>query len=186
MKDKPTMIFYIYGLIIILLFSLCSCGSRKSAVNKSQEQTQTTVSDNSSTTTTQDTNVKTTTTVNVDDKNETVTEETTYEPKDPEKESFVIEKDGTKTVLNNAKKTVKKTTQKNNTKSEVKQHVNSDTKSNIKEQKDVKQVSVSKKGNSSKEVDKKQFNPFVLIITVIGVLVLLCVIYLLYKKFMLP
>lgn len=175
------------SLLVIALFALAtSCGARKTNKSQSKEETHSNVTDNSKTEKKSETNVKTTTTVNVDDKNETVTEETIYEPKDPAKESFVIEKDGTKTVLNNAKKTVKRTTQKNNTKSETKQYVNSDIKSNIKEQKAIESKEVSTKEVKEKEVDKKQFNPLVLIITGVGVLVLLCVIYLLYKKFMLP
>lgn len=177
----------IYGLIaFVFLVSMCSCGARKVNKNKSKEETKTEAADNSTIEKKSETNVKTTTTVNVDDKNETVTEETIYEPKDPEKESFIIEKDGTKTVLNNTKKTIKKTTQKNNT--QTQKIGNSELVQNnaYTEQKAVKQLNVSVKKDNSKQVDKKQFNPFILIVSIIGVLFLLYLIYRLYKKFMLP
>lgn len=183
MKKTNVLIFCIFWVII---FSLLSCGARKTNKSQYKEETTQTVTDNSTIEKKSEINVKTTTTVNTDDKNETVTEETIYEPKDPAKESFVIEKDGTKTVLNNATKTVKKTTQKNNT--QTNKVENSETKQNdaFKEQKDFKQQNVSVKKESSKEVDKKQFNPFVLIVSIIGGLFLLYLIYWLYKKFMLP
>lgn len=179
MKKTNVLIFCV---VWVIIFSLLSCGARKSTVGKSKEETKIETVDNSMKQSTTETNVKTETTTKVDDKNETVTEETTISPEDNTKEAFIIEKDGTKTVLNNAKKTVKKTTQKNNTKSEAKQHVNSDIKSNIKEQKAVKHTEVSKKETKAKQVDKKQFNPFNLVwIGSLVLLVLWCV-YRIYKK----
>jgi len=174
-------------LLIGLLFSLIalgliSCGSRK--VNKEQIKEETnsstiidrTFSGNTSS------NAKTTTTVKVDDKNETVTEEISYTPADPTKESFIIEKDGTKVVLNNVKKTVKKTTRKNNVKSESKTDIVEKKNTASKEQKAVKQVNDAKKETKSKQVDKKQFNPFVSIcIGLFGLLALWCI-YRFYKK----
>lgn len=149
----------IYGLLFFtLLVSMCSCGARKVNKTQSKEETTQTVTDNSTVEKKSETNVKTTKTVNVDDKNETVTEETIYEPKDPAIESFIIEKDGTKVVLNNTKKTVKKTTQKNNT--QTNKVENSETKQNdaFKEQKSVKEVVEYKKENKSKETKKENFN----------------------------
>lgn len=173
----------IYGcFIFVFLVSMCSCGARK--VNKSQykEETAQTITDNSTTEKQSETNVKKTTAIKVDDKNETVTEETILEPADNTKESFVIEKDGTKVVLNNAKKTVKKTTQKNNTavvsNTEIKEKQNS----TYKEQKAVINTNTTKKETKAKQVDKKQFNPFVLMcITAFGLLLLWCV-YRFYKN----
>jgi len=173
----------IYGcLIFALLVSMCSCGARKVQKESSKEEIKTEVVDNSVIEKQTDTNVKTTTTVKVDDRNETVTEETEYTPQDASKESFVIEKDGTKVILNNTKKIVRKTTQKNNTLSESKQHVNSDIKSNIKEQKEVKQSSASKKENNSKQIYKKAFSPAKSIIIVFIMILVLYVIYRIYKK----
>lgn len=173
----------IYGcLIFVFLVSMCSCGARKVNKSHTKEETKTELTDNSITEKKSETNVKTTITVNVDDKNENITEETIYEPEDPAKESFVIEKDGTKVVLNNVKKTVKKTTQKNNT--AVISNTEVQEKQNItsKEQKAVINTNTTKKETKSKQVDKKQFNTFVLIVIgMFGLLLLWCV-YRFYKK----
>lgn len=170
------------GLAIALFALFSSCGARKVNKDQSKEETHSNITDNSTIEKRSDTNVKTTTTVNVDDKNETVTEETVYEPKDPAKESFVIEKDGTKTVLNNVKKTVKKTTQKNNTAtSAIIAQVQNENKA-VKEQKAIEHKEVSAKEVKAKEVDKKQFNPFVSVCIGFFGLILIWCIYRFYKK----
>lgn len=170
------MFFYLIAL------GLISCGARKVNIDKSKEETTQTVTDNSKTEKQSETNVKTTTIITTDDKNETVTEETILEPKDETKESFVIEKDGTKLVLNNVKKTVRKTTQKNNT-AVVSNMESTENKNNsFKEQKEVKQVNTSKKEIKAKHIDKKQFSPFVSIcIGLFGLIFLWCI-YRFYKK----
>lgn len=157
MKNGVTYILW----ILSIAFILCtySCGARKSAVNKSQEQTESSTVDNSSTTATIDTNVKTTTTVKVDDKNQTVTEETTIEPSDNTKESFVIEKDGSKVILNNVKKIVRKTTQNNNTQTQSFRSSEQVKKEATHEQKAIKAEQVSKKEIKSKET-KKEATPW--------------------------
>jgi len=182
---KKINIIYIC-LVYVLLFSMCSCGARKVNKEHSKEEIKTESVDNSVIEKQTDTNVKTTTIVKVDDKNETVTEETTISPADNTKEAFIIEKDGTKVVLNNTKKVYKKTTQKNNSSTSANiAQVQIENKAS-KEKKNIEQKEVSTKEVKAKQVDKKQFNPFVLIMTGIGVLVLLYVIYILYKKFMFP
>ena len=95
---------------------------------------------------------------------------------------FRIEKDGTKVVLNNAKKTVRKTTKTNNTQSELIGISEQLKKEAVKEQKSVKQVNTSKKENSSKEVVKKQFNPFNLIWIISLVVLIIYIVYRIYKK----
>jgi len=55
--------------------SMCSCGARKVAKTETKKETHSSVADNSTIENKSETNVKTTTTVNVDDKNETVTED---------------------------------------------------------------------------------------------------------------
>lgn len=174
--------FLVSLLAIALISLLFSCGARKVNKSQSKEETTTEISYNSTTENKSETSVKTTATVNVDDKNETVTEEIIYEPKDETKESFVIEKDGTKLVLNNAKKTVKKTTQKNNTVVSSNSEHASIENSTSKEQKSVKQINTTKKETKAKQVDKKQFNPFVSICIVAFGLILLWCIYRFYKK----
>lgn len=154
---KKTNLIYL-ALIYVLLLSMCSCGSRKVSIDKSKEETKTELTDNSVIESKTESNVKTETKTKVDDKNETVTEETTYTPQDNTKESFVIEKDGTKVVLNNTQKTYKKTIQKNNLKTETEKHIDSVKKEVSKEQKSVKQVNTSKKENKSKQVEKEPFN----------------------------
>lgn len=165
----------------VLLYSACSCGARRVNKESNNEEIKTEVVDNSVTEKQTDTNVKTTTTINVDDKNETVTEETVYEPSNNTKESFVIEKDGTKVILNNAKKIVRKTTQNNNTKSELVNNIDELKKETVKEQKAVKQVVESKKQNSSKQIDKKAFSPFNLLWLLIPIGIIY-VFYRIYKK----
>jgi cobalamin biosynthesis Mg chelatase CobN len=173
----------IYGcLVFVFLVSMCSCGARKVNKSQSKEETYSTLTDNSTIEKKSETNVKTTTTVNVDDKNETVTEETIYEPKDPAKESFVIEKDGTKTVLGNVKKTIKKTTQKNNIVTASNVVADEVKKEAVKKQKAIESKEVSTKEVKAKEVDKKQFNPFVSICIVLFCLLVLWCIYRFYKK----
>lgn len=175
-------IFLIALFFSLIDFGLISCGARKVNKEQSKEETNSSTIIDRTFTGNTSSNAKTTTTVKFDDKNETVTEEISYTPADPAKESFIIEKDGTKTVLNNIKKTVKKTTQKNNI-SAVKEFLTTENKNNaFKEKKAVKQVSAAKKETKSKRVDKKQFNPFVSIcIGLLGLLALWCV-YRFYKK----
>lgn len=171
----------ITSLLISAIWLAMSCGSRKVQVNKSKEETKTETKDNSVTEKQIDTNVKTETKITVDDKNETVIEETTYSPSNPDKESFVIEKDGTKVTLNNAIKTVKKTTQKNNTKSQTFGNSEVVQKEAVNEHKSTIQVNTSKKENKLKEVDKKAFNPLWLLLILIPIF-LIWVLYRIYKK----
>jgi len=167
-------------LCAVLLYSACSCGARKVNKESNKEEIRTELVDNSVTEKKTDTNVKITTTVKVDDKNETITEETILEPADASKESFVIEKDGTKVILNNAKKIMRKTTQNNNTKIESNVFADELKKETVKEQKDITQKEVSVKENSSKEVDKKAYNPLNLLLFLIPIVI----IYIAYKKYM--
>lgn len=166
-------------LCAVLLYSACSCGARRVIKESTKEEIKAELVDNSVTEKQTDTNVKTTTTINVDDKNETVTEETILEPADTSKESFVIEKDGTKVVLNNAKKIVRKTTQNNNTKTELVNNIDELKKEAVKEQKAIKQKEVSVKENSSKEIERKviPWYYFIIVLAVLGI------IYWILKKF---
>jgi len=168
-------------LIITYAIIISSCGARHVKKSESKEETKNELIDNSTIEKKSGTNVKTTITIKADDKNETVTEEMTISPEDNAKEAFIIEKDGTKTVLNNAKKTVKKTTQKNNT--QTKKIGNSELVQNsvIKEQKSVKAVVVAKKQENSKQIDKKELSPFNLLWLLIPVLIIY-VFYRIYKK----
>lgn len=141
--------------IILITIVFISCGSRKTTSEKSKEETKKEIIDNSIKQTTTNTNVKETTTVKVDDKNETVTEETILEPSDNTNESYVIEKDGTKTVLKNTKKTVRKMTKKNNIQTSSNIDVQEVKKEDLKEEKAVVGTEVSKKEIKQKETDRK-------------------------------
>ena len=150
----------IFKILLISLFfaliamGLISCGARKVNIEKQKEETKTEVIDNSVTDTEKETNTKTTTTVKTDDKNETVAEEISYTPDDPTKESFIIEKDGTKTVLSNVKKTVKKTIQKNNTQTQKSGNYEIVQKEVVKEQKKINNTNTSQKENKSKQTER--------------------------------
>lgn len=179
---KIFIILAVSSFFALIALGLISCGARK--VNKSagKQEVKSEVVDKSIIKKESNTNVKTTTEVKTDDKNETVTEETVYEPTDHTKESFIVEKDGTKVVLNNAKKTIKITTQKNNTAVVSNTEIQEKQNNTSKEQKAVKQVNDTIKENKQKQVDKKQFNPFVSICFVLFGLILFWCIYRFYKK----
>lgn len=177
---KTIIRIFLIGLFFALIaLGLISCGARKSNVEKQKEEIKTELKDNSVTNIEKDTNIKTITTVKVEDKNETVTEEIIYEPADKSKESFIIEKDGTKTVLNNVKKTVKKTTQKNNTqtnKSVDSEFVQKDV---VKEQKSVEQVNISKKEIKSKQTERTAISWYYYLLLIIPI----GIIYYFYKRY---
>lgn len=166
-------------LCAVLLYSACSCGARRVIKESNKEEIKTEVVDNSVIEKQTDTNVKTNTTVKVDDKNQTVTEEIILEPSDNTKESFVIEKDGTKVILNNAKKIARKTTKNNNTKTELVNNIDELKNEVFKEQKAIKQKEVSVKENNSKEIERKAipWYYYLLLLITIGI------IYWLLKKF---
>src|SRR6478735_9618835 len=93
--------------VISLIWLLLSCGSRKVNKEHSKEETKTEQIDNSITEIQSESNIKQTTTLKVDDKNEIVSKEDTFEPIDPTKEASIIDENGKKTILNNSKKTSK-------------------------------------------------------------------------------
>lgn len=168
-------------LIFVFLVAMCSCGARKVNKKSFKEETKTELIDNLVTDKQTETNIKTETKIIVDDKNESVTTETTYSPEDPTKEAYVIEKDGIKVILGNSKKTVKTETKKNNTQTtalETKEEVKKDV---YKERKDVVEVTEAKKENSSKEVKKDTFNVFNLLWLLIPI-VIIYIFYRIYKK----
>lgn len=130
------LLLFLYVSLIAL--GLVSCGARKTDKQVSKEKTESNFVDNSVTEKDSESNVKENVVIKINDKNKTVTEETTYSPEDPTKEAYIIEKDGTKVVLNNSKKTYKKTIQDNNTKSELKADSEINQKEAVKEEKDIK------------------------------------------------
>lgn len=180
---KTIIKILLVGLFLALIgLGLISCGARKVQKEQSKEQAKTELADNSVTEKQVDTNVKTTVETKVDDKNETITEETIYEPQDSSKESFIIEKDGTKVILSNAKKIVRNTAQKNNTQTEQFGKTEQLKKESEKEQKNVSLMNEGNKTESKKEVDKKQFNPLKLILTIGMICCVLAIIYICFKR----
>lgn len=165
--------------ILSLVWLFLSCGARKVNKQESKEESKTELTDNSVKEKQTETNIKTEIKLTVDDKNESVTTETTYSPEDPTKEAYVIEKDGTKVVLNNSKKIVKTETKKNNT-STVKENFTVENKKDVdKDQKAVEQVNTSTKENGLKEVKKEPFNVF----NLLWLLIPIAVIYYFYRKY---
>lgn len=167
---------------IIIFYSLISCGARKVTIDKSKEETKTETIDNSVIEKQSETNIKTTVETKVDDKNEITTSETVFEPIDNTKESFVIEKDGTKVVLNNAKKIIRNTAQKNNTQSESKQSAEEVEKESEKDNKNVSLINEGNKTTTKKAVDKKQFNPVIWHVGMAIFLILLVIAYFVLKR----
>lgn len=170
-------------LIVLALLSLVwlflSCGSRKVQINKQKEETKTELTENSVTEKQIESNIKTETKLTVDDKNESVTTETIYSPEDPTKEAYIIEKDGTKFVLGNSKKTVKTETKKNNIQTEQFGKTEQLKKEAEKEQKSVEQVNTSTKENKSKKAEKEPFNW----LNLFWFLIPIAVIYYFYRKY---
>jgi len=173
----------IYGtLLIVFVMMCCSCGARKVQKDHYKEEIKSEVKDNSVIEKQSETNVKTTNTTITDDKNESVTEETIYKPEDSSKEAYIIEKDGTKTVLNNASKTIRKVSKKNNAQTQTASNTTEVKKEAVKEQKAIKQVNTYKKENSSKAIDKKQFNVVPLVLVISFIVIALWFIYRKYKN----
>lgn len=167
--------------ILSLVWLFLSCGARHIKKYELKEETKTELTENSVAEKQTETNIKIETKLTVDDKNESVTTETTYSPEDPTKEAYIIEKDGTKVVLNNSKKIVKTETKKNNTQTEQFGKTEQLKKEYEKEQKTIEQANVSTKENSSKEVKKEPFNVLNLFWLIIPI-ALIYIFYRIYKK----
>jgi hypothetical protein len=161
-------------IILIMLPSfmlLTSCGARKVTKAETKEESKIESTDNSIITS----NIDTFTKLSVNNKDESVTTENVFEPIDNTKEASIIDSNGKKTVLNNSRKIVRNVVEKNNTVSD-KQKTKKEA---INEQKNIKQVNASKKENISKAIDKKQFNPFMLLFLIIP----LGAIWFFYRKY---
>ena len=133
---------------------LTSCGARKVDKQVLNEETEAIIVDNSVSEKESESNVKTTILTKVDDKNETVTEETIYQPEDPTKEAIITDEEGKKIILNNSKKTIKKITQKNNSQSESKSDSQIIEKEAIKDEKDIKASSNTNTVKKSSKTDR--------------------------------
>lgn len=177
---KVLLISLFFALIAL---GLISCGAIHVKKEQSKEKIKSDIKDNSVTEKQIDTNVKTTIETKIDDKNETVTQETVYEPQDNTKESFVIEKDGSKVVLNNAKKIVRHTSQKNNIQTELVRKTDELKKDSQKESKAIEVKYEAKKESKAKEVEKEQFNPISYYIGFAIFIIILGIAYFVFKRF---
>lgn len=177
MKKETITHLLLWALAITLGVVLNSCAARKTDKSKTEETVKTEVSNNTIAIKTEDSNVKKTETITVDNKNETVTKETVYEPIDATKPASIIDPDGKKTDLNNSKKTTKETTQKNNTKTDNSILSAESYKSELSEQSSINNKSQTNKSNETKNVEKKAWSVFNLLW-----LLILVPIYLVYKN----
>jgi len=173
MKNQKLNHLLLWILAIAIGFALNSCAAKKTDKSKTSETIKTEVIKEVVIAKIEDTNVKKTEKTTVDDKNETTTKETTYEPIDNTKPASVVDPDGTETKLNNSKKTTRETTKKNNTKkeniintvinstSEALEKIKSETKTN------------SKKTAELIKIDKKVWNVYNLLWLLIPIALLL-------------
>lgn len=167
---------------VFIASAICfSCGSRKVQVEKQKEETKTEITNNSYSERSFSENVKSETKIKVDDKNETVTTETTYRPEDPTKEAYIIEKDGTKTVLGNSSKTVKTETKKNNTQINTAEKKEEAKQADSKQQNNIEMSKEEKKELKQKETENTRI-PVWYWITGLVILVIIYVSYRIYKK----
>jgi len=146
------------NLLFLIALIFIGCGARKVEKSVVKDSFTTEQSDNSILAKTEDLNVKKSESTKVDDKNEIITKETIYEPIDPTKTATVINGDGTRTDLNNSKKTTRETNQKNNTKTDQSKNTVQDAKIVTSDKKDIKQKTNTKKVAEVVQIDQKQFN----------------------------
>lgn len=180
MKNSVTICLWIISILFICLF--CNCGARHVKKSESKEETKTEITDKSASETKTIENVKTETKTFVDDKNESVTTETTYKPEDPTKEAYVIEKDGTKTILVNSSKTVKTETKKNNTQTNTEEKKEEAKQADSKQQNNVGISQEVKKESKQKESENKSYPWYYFTPCVLFLLIALYILYRMYKK----
>lgn len=182
MKKDTRNIIILFVFAIVVGLAMNSCGARKSEKSRNSDSSKTELSFSekeiikeegfnlSKETEKENTNVKEESAKAVDDKNETVTEETNYEPADPTKPASIIDENGKETVLNNAKKTHKKTTQKNNSKTnetaksektenrQSDKEVQAEQKKESERQKELQEKAAAKKAGEEIKIDRSAWS----------------------------
>lgn len=158
MKNQKLNHLLLWILAIAIGFALNSCGARKAEKTRTEELLKTETSNKSVVEKKEESNVKKTETTTVDDKNETVTKETVYEPVDNTKPASVTDPDGKETKLNNSKKTTRETTKKNNTKTDNLVNTVINSASEVLEKITTEGKSNSKKTAELIKIDKKVWN----------------------------
>jgi hypothetical protein len=160
MKNKKRNAFILLLLILAITYVLNSCGARKSEKLRNSETTESVLEGALTAEKTEDSNLKVTETMQVDDKNETVTEEEFYEPIDILSPSRITDPDGKTILLYNVKKITRKTTRKNNTKTD--QSVNTEQVDKLRESVKISQkqdVSGVKKSEDIK-IEREAYSVF--------------------------
>lgn len=155
-QDRNHILLWLFAIAVAL--ALNSCSAVKKDKTQTEEVIKTELAITEKAAKLEESNVKKTENTKVDDKNETITEETTYEPIDPSKPASIIEPDGRKTDLNNSKKTTREITQKNNTKIDNSKKSDEFHKSESSESSESDAKSNTKKAAEEINVDKKSWS----------------------------
>lgn len=177
MKNQKINHILLWAIAIVLGLVMNSCSAKRTAKTETSEEIKTEIVTENNIKKAEELNVKKTENTIVDDKNETITKETTYEPIDPYKPASIIDGDGRKTDLNNSKKTTRETTKKNNTKTGVAKASNENNKSELSDQSKSASKTEAEKANKAINVDRKAFNP----LNLLWFLVPLGICFFLYK-----
>lgn len=150
------ILFWVFVITISILMN--SCSARKAEKNRATEEVKTEMHEKSTSSNKEESNVKSEAQTTVDDKNQTVTEETSYKPVDPTKEASVTTPDGKKHGLNNAAVVVKKTTQQNDTKTDKTEKKEEANKKEKTDAKDLNQKSDAGKTTEDIKVDRDKWS----------------------------
>lgn len=158
MKNQKLNHLLLWIFAIVVGLAMNSCGAKKTAITETSEAIKTETGTENDSNKKEESNIKKTENTVVDDKNETVTKETTYELIDSTKPGSVVDPDGRKTDLNNSKKTTRETTKKNNTKTDVAKASNESKKSELSDQSKSASKTGAKKANEAINIDRKAWS----------------------------
>lgn len=159
-KIKAIM-FWVFVITISILMN--SCSARKVETNKEVLKTNSDITKSSDIKKQEDLKISEDKSTNTEittktvDNNQAIVEETVYEPKDSSKPASIIDSNGKKIILDNAKMTTKKSTQKNDTKKDEVSKIisNKDTKIDSKKNEELKSNENSKVDSQSEKKVKK-------------------------------
>ncbi|MDD2820751.1 MAG: hypothetical protein PHW29_05760 [Flavobacterium sp.] len=158
MKNQKLNHLLLWIFAIVVGLAMNSCGAKKTAITETSEAIKTETGTENNSNNKEESNIKKTENTVVDDKNETVTKETTYELIDSTKPGSVVDPDGSKTDLNNSKKTTRETTKKNNTKTDVAKASNESKKSELSDQSKSASKTGTKKANEVINIYRKAWS----------------------------
>lgn len=158
MKNQKLNHLLLWIFAIVVGLAMNSCGAKKTAITETSEAIKTETGTENNSNKKEESNIKKTENTVVDDKNETITKETTYELIDSTKPGSVVDPDGRKTDLINSKKTTRETTKKNNTKTDVAKASNESKKSELSDQSKSASKTGTKKANEAINIDRKAWS----------------------------